>query len=46
MSRTPHRRVIIEHMDQFGESMYMAEQEGASYNGSLWEHVLSPLCSC
>ena len=40
MSLTPHRRVILD-MDS-SESPVHGEQEGASYNGSLWEHVLSP----
>ena len=40
ISRTPHRRVILD-MDS-SESPVHGEQEGASYNGSLWEHVLSP----
>ena len=42
--RTPHRRVILD-MDS-SESPVHGEQEGASYNGPLWEHVLSPFVSC
>ena len=40
MSRTPHRRVILD-MDS-SESPVHGEQEGAIVQRSLWEHVLSP----
>ena len=40
MSRTPHRRVILD-MDS-SESPVHGEQEGSVVQRSLWEHVLSP----